>query len=151
MKKTVSAIRKANKEGYAGLAIVIDRDEYPDKDRIGALREGREAIESETSPPCALGCAVEAFDAWMLADRGAVAGAGGNVDALPVHPETVRRPKEAAGRVFETTAGSGLGAYYAQVAAAVGLDLLKKACPLGFAPFAQEVRDRLGPVVGAGQ
>ena len=151
MKKTVSAIRKAKKEGYAGLAIVIDRDRYPDRDRLGAIREGREALEGEAPAPCALGCAAEAFDAWMLADRGAVAGAGGNVDALPPHPEDLPRPKDAADGVFGTTASTGLGAHYARVAAVVGLELLKKSCPVGFSPFAKEVQQRLGPVVANAQ
>jgi hypothetical protein len=125
MKKTISAIRRAKSEGFAGLAIVIDRDGYRDRERIDALHEGREATEGEPSLPCALGCAVESFDAWMLADRSAIAAAGGNVDALPAHPEDMARPKEDADSVFGTVAGSGLGACYAQVAVSADLDLLR--------------------------
>jgi hypothetical protein len=42
----------------------------------------------------------------------------------------------------------GLGEKYAVVASHIDQARLEKACPKGFAPFAEEVRQRIAPVVG---
>ena len=150
-KKTTVAVRRAKQEGFAAIAIVIDRDRRPDRERIGALQEGRTAVDGPSYPPCALGVAVETFDAWMIADGTAVGAAGGDSTRSHPSPEemdgkegTDRHPKDRAVSLF----GAGnLGDSYASAASNVDLELLARHCSRGFKPFADEVRDRIGPAV----
>jgi len=59
--------------------------------------------------------------------------------------DTGKHPKDVAAVIFGSKAG--LGGKYAVVAHHVDLDQLAKTCPKGFAPFADDVRRRIGPVV----
>lgn len=151
-KKVIRAIRQAKRDGFTALAIVIDRDGKPDRERIHALRGGRDALPAQEYPPCAVGTPVEAFDAWMIVDPKAVQGAGGDHRQCHAHPEklngkeeTGRHPKDIAGAIFGGK--RGLGSKYAAVAEKVDLGLLGRKCPKGFAPFAKEVQTRILPVV----
>jgi hypothetical protein len=149
-KKTIAAVLRARRAGFSGAVILIDRHGYRDTARIGALRSGRDLLEPQDSLPCAVGCAVEAFDAWMVVDRQAVVEADGLPEHCSDHPESLANPKRVADRVFGTSGGAGLGPKYARVAACADLDLLKRACPQGFAPFAEEVERRIAPLVPRG-
>lgn len=151
-KKALQAIRQAASEGFDGVTLVIDRDRREDRRTIIPLREGRDAVAAEGGPPCAVGQAVETFDAWMIADGKAIAAAGGDASRSHLTPEspdkaegTGGHPKQWAADLFR--GGGDLGGRYAIVARKVDLDLLEKRCPSGFAPFAREVRERIGPVV----
>ncbi|MFB3894435.1 MAG: DUF4276 family protein [Phycisphaerae bacterium] len=154
-KKVKRAILLAKAQKHAGAVILVDRDRLPDSERIKPLQEGRSALEHDLAcPPCAVGMAVEAFDAWMIADGGALGKAGGNAARSHPSPETMdgvegtgRHPKDRAAEVFG--GGQGLGDKYAQVASHVDLGLLAKCCPKGFAPFAEEVTKRILPAVRA--
>jgi hypothetical protein len=147
-KKALQAIEIAKEEGFDALVILIDRDGAPDRERIDALREGREQrVHSPKHPPCAMGAAVEAFDAWMIVDGKAIKHAGG--DAAQSYPEaeklggrakTPRHPKERAKAILGE---DGLREKYAQIAAVVDLDLLAECCPQGFAPFREEIAEKL--------
>lgn len=148
-KKVVRAIRQAKRELFEAAAIVIDRDRKPDAERIQALRQGRDKMLHTGYPPCAVGAAVEAFDAWMIVDPKAVGAAGGDAAHCHVEPEKLRgkegsrrHPKDIAADIFGSK--KGLGKRYARVARHVDLPLLEKSCPRGFAPFADEVRERIG-------
>jgi len=150
-KKTAAAVRRAQDNGFTAVVVLIDRDRQPDRDRLGALTEGRSHVEGVQYPPCAVGTAVEALDAWMIADGTAVGAAGG--DSANCHPApegldgkegTGNHPKDRAAELFGR---GGLGEKYALVAEAVDLELLEKQCPKGFKPFADDVRERIGPVV----
>ena len=154
-RKVKKAIQAAKLEGYDGVVVVIDRDCEPDRYRIGALRKGRDDMQADGYTPCAVGTAVEAFDAWMIADGKAIGDAGGNASISHPKPEkldgkegTGQHPKDRAARIFG--GGRGLGQTYAAVAANVDIDLLKRRCPQGFAPFAEEVAEHLVPLVSAG-
>lgn len=151
-KKVIRAIRQAKHDKYTALAIVIDRDGKADRERIQALRRGRDALAGQECPPCAVGTPVEAFDAWMITDPKAVRSAGGDHRQCHVDPEklagkegTARHPKDIAGAIFGDK--RALGSKYAAVAEKVDLTLLRKNCPKGFAPFAKEVETRILPVV----
>jgi hypothetical protein len=153
-KNATGAVVKAWEDGFAAVVVVIDRDRKSPTCTILPIKAGRDAAVQIIGLPCAVGCAIEAFDAWMIADGKAIGAAGG--DASISHPEpeklkekegTGQHPKYRAMRIFG--GGQGLGAKYAQVASAVDIDLLKTACPDGFAPFAKEVEERLLPVVGS--
>jgi hypothetical protein len=153
-KKAQQAIREAGQGGFDALAIVIDRDRRPDSRTLRPLRQGRDALAQEAFPACAIGTAVETFDAWMIADGKAAKAAGGDPAKTHPNPESLDRkegtdkhPKDVADAVFDTEGGSGLGPMYAVVAEHVDLELLENACPQGFAPFAAEVRERIRPAV----
>ena len=153
--KVMRAVRQARRNGFSAVAIVIDRDREPDKGRIGALREGRDAVNGSEYPPCAVGCAVETFDAWMIADGKATGLAGG--DSSKSHPEPEKlhgkrdtsrdHPKNRAAEILGVSVKNIPASKYATVALHVDLELLDKACPKGFKPFAAEVRKKILPVI----
>jgi hypothetical protein len=151
-RKVIRAVRQARRDGFTAAAIVIDRDRRRDNERIGALRDGRDAVSALEYPPCAVGAAVEAFDAWMIADGKAIGEAGGVADRSHPDPESLdgkegkgKHPKDVAAKIFGGK--HNLPQKYPVVASNVDLSFLEKACPKGFKPFAEEVRERLSPVV----
>lgn len=151
-KKVKRAILRAKLDGFDAVAILIDRDRKPDAERIAALQAGRDALDGLGYPPCAVGAAVEAFDAWMICDTEAIRAAGGDGSKAHANPESLdgkegtgRHPKDHAARIFG--GGGRLGEKYAAVVANADLERLKKTCPKGFQPFAAEVESRLGSVV----
>ena len=152
-KKVIRAMRQAERGGFHGAVIVIDRDRQPDRERIGALRQGRDVADDAGCPPCAVGTAVETFDAWMIADADGIKTAGGDPTKAPPNPESLdakagpRHPKDVAHDVFGAAEGSGLGEKYAHVAREADLTTLERNCPKSFAPFAKEVRERIAPAL----
>ncbi|MCY2927627.1 MAG: hypothetical protein NT031_19740, partial [Planctomycetota bacterium] len=150
-KKAKKAIFDASESGYAAIVILIDRDGDSDAERIVPIREARDATWG-TGVPCAVGQAVEAFDAWMIADGKAIKEAGG--DAARQHP----MPENLAGKdgskhhpkawAMDILGGKeSLADKYAVIAAKARLDILAACCPKGFAPFAEDVKERIRPVV----
>ena len=107
-KKTAAAVRRARREGFAAVAVVIDRDRKTDAERIAALRQGRDLADRPDYPPCAVGTAIETFDAWMIVDGTAVKAAGGNPESCHPSPETLNgeaRNREASERLGEAHSG----------------------------------------------
>ena len=151
--KVIRAMRQAQRDGFLGAVIVMDRDRQPDRERIDALRQGRDAADDAGCPPCAVGTAVETFDAWMIADADGIKTAGGDPTKAPPNPESLdakagpRHPKDVAHDVFGAAEGSGLGEKYAHVAREADLTTLERNCPKSFAPFAKEVRERIAPAL----
>jgi hypothetical protein len=152
-KKVYHAMRQAHRAGLSGLVVVMDRDDKPDAERIEQLRAGRDAAEASYPVACAVGTAVETFDAWMIVDGAAIGEAGG--DAARPHPGaeglTGRDGKHhrAKARAIEIFGGEGgLRGKYAIVADCIDLDELKTRCPRGFQPFADEVARRLAAAIG---
>jgi len=149
-RKVKGAMRTAKLEGHNGVVVLIDRDREPDGERIGALREGRDSMQADVPVPCAVGTAVETFDAWMIADLTAVQAAKGDHSKVPPNPESLAgkegtgsHPKE----VARAALGPGLARAYSTVAENADFEVLKRQCPQGFAPFAGEVEKHLVPVV----
>jgi len=154
-KKVVAVIRQAARMGHAAAVIVIDRDREADKERIEALREGRDSLNGPGHRACAVGVAVETFDAWMIADPAAIQQAGGDSGKSVAQPESLAGkpgskddPKMVAAEAFGLSKGVGLADKYAKAAAVADLETLAKKCPKGFRPFAEEVRERIRPAVG---
>jgi hypothetical protein len=152
-KKTEAVIRFARQNHFHAIVILLDRDRAPTAKKIRPLQDRREAIAASAYLPCAIGCAIEAFDAWMIVDGAAIGAAGGQAGRTHPDPEkldgkegTGRHPKDRAIELFGSR--DVLTGAYAAVAARVDLGLLGKACPQGFAPFAAEVKERIAPVVG---
>jgi hypothetical protein len=149
-KKVYSAIWHAangsDGQAFDAVVMLVDRDGPKNDRRLSDMQQGRREY-GESRFPCALGVAVEAFDAWMIADSKGIAAAGGDGTKSHTKPEDPRLPKDAADAIFGTHGGTGLGPKYAIVAEKADLARLEKACPKGFAPFADEVRERIAPVV----
>lgn len=133
--------------------ILVDRDRKRTHDVLVPLEAGRDSEATARMVPCAVGHAIETFDAWMLPDGNAIRSAGGDPSCNHPDPEKLagkensgKHPKDVTANAFGTR--SHLGPEYALVAACIDIDLLRRHCPQGFAPFADEVTQRLTPVVG---
>jgi len=150
-KKVYSAMwRGANgPEGrtFDAVVVVVDRDGPKNAQRLAQMQQGRD-VYGDSSIPCALGVAVEAFDAWMIADAHGISAGGGDATKADANVETIRLPKGAADAIFGTHGGTGLGPKYAIVAQEADIANLEQLCPQGFKPFADEVRQRIRPMVG---
>lgn len=152
-KKVKRAILKAHQEGHQAAVIVIDRDAQPDAERIQAMRQARDEMVDGWYPPCAVTTAVETFDAWMIVDGKAIKESGGDhknshsdPEALDGRPGSGQHPKDKAAEIFGGL--RGLGGKYAAAAKHADLGLLRRRCPKGFEPFAQEVEQQIGPIFG---
>jgi hypothetical protein len=150
-KKVYSAIWHAanSKDGqtFDAVVVLVDRDGAKNDRRLSDMQQGRNEY-GESQLPCALGVAVETFDAWMIADPHGIAAANGDAEKAHAKPEETRLPKDVADAIFGTSGGTGLGPVYAVVAENANLANLEKACPRGFKPFADEVRRRIAPAIG---
>jgi hypothetical protein len=150
-RKVLQGLTEAKIDGFDAVVVLIDRDGDPDSKRLVPLQRGRDSHWARI-PVCAVGTAVETFDAWMIADPGAIEKAGGDKSKHRPDPEklngkegTDKHPKDWAAKIFG--GGKGLGEAYATVAAHVDIEHLRKSCPKGFAPFADDVRARILPAV----
>jgi hypothetical protein len=154
-RKAKSAIQQAKRDGFSAAVIVIDRDRAANRRRIHSLGTGRDEMQYSSTPPCAVGMAVETFDAWMIFDADAARKAGGDHTKCHPNPEALSRkegtgehPKDVAAAVFGGK--QGLGTAYAAVASGVDLGRLKQVCHEGFAPFAADVDRHLATFRGDG-
>jgi hypothetical protein len=151
--KVRDAIVEARISKCSAVVIVVDRDSTRPGLRLTALAAGRvladqqgEALAGKT----ALGVAVETVETWLLADETALNaaldprppaattpspelldGAAGS----PKHPKTQLRSLLNRGR-------REVAWPYDEIAEQARLDALAARCPLGFAPFAAEVKAR---------
>jgi len=152
-RKAAQGIAKARAEGFDAVVILIDRDRRTNAETIDCLSQGRDSVTQKMpSPRCAVGVAIETFDAWMIVDGAAIGDAGGDAshsfpeaEGLDGDEQSGRHPKTKAAQIFGS--GEGLGDKYAAVAKHVRLDLLSKLCDKGFAPFAREVQAHLLPLL----
>ncbi len=150
-RKVQNAILLAKARGCRAVVILIDRDTEPDSERIILLKKGRDSLATYVGyPACAVGCAVETFDAWMIADGKAIKQAGGagnhkNPESLDGKEGTGKHPKDIAANIFDGK--RNLSKKYAVVAENTDLLSLEKACPKGFKPFANEVREKILPAI----
>jgi hypothetical protein len=137
-----------------GAVFVID-SEGDLKSKREVLCKGRD--DARTSLPMAVGVAHPCIESWLLADPDAIrTGLGlnkipekhSNPEELPApqknrshNPKTVLR--ESAGIVHQELSAE----LKDQIAAAMNdMDIVRKKCPLGFAPFADEVETHIRPL-----
>jgi hypothetical protein len=136
-KRAVAWMRDAEKRGYDGLILLVDRDSQPPReaDIDRAQSDTTSAIQR------ALGVAIEMFDAWILADECALTEVLGVEVSRQADPETVRDPKSKVEALLRLSP-RGLAAteMYAGVAKIADLAILEARCPRGFRPFAARVR-----------
>jgi len=150
------AMINAKAFSYDGVIAVVDRDGKCNKDRIKELREGRDrAHEYGSLIPCALGVAIETIEAWILGDREALKQGLGFSPARPVaHPEKIwgnegsgNHPKDRIRDLFaQDDSERSDPEMVRDVVSLADPATLKRTCPAGFAPFAEEVETNIGLV-----
>ncbi|MFP4435407.1 MAG: hypothetical protein ACLFTN_13165, partial [Phycisphaerae bacterium] len=143
-RKTMVAMTRGGLDGFDAVVVVMDRDRV--RSRLNDLATGRDDSSSDISSPfvpCAVGVAVETFDAWMIVDGGAAKCAGaeganthGEPEKLTGKEKSGNHPKDRAEDIF----GGGLTEAYSAVAPSVDLDMLRERCPNGFGAFADDVQ-----------
>lgn len=88
-KKAIGWMREARKRGFGAVILLVDRDQVGE--RLNEITDAQNHT-SICDIPRALGVAVEAFDAWMLADQQALSGVlGVNIQTQP-DPESIAHP-----------------------------------------------------------
>jgi len=143
-KLALKAMKHALDSGFDALVLVTDADGY--KDRSDQFDEAQETTRFPI--PRALGIAVEAFDAWILADHQALSTVLNKAVSLLPMPESYKgpkgspkHPKQVCKSLIEEHGWDGSGAeFYAAACACADLDVLADRCPRGFQPFLQRLR-----------
>jgi hypothetical protein len=143
LKLAWKAMLHATRNGFDALVLVTDAD-----GRHARITEFDEAQQSDRFlVPRALGIAVEAFDAWILADHQAMSQALVRTVQLQPLPENFtggkgsdRHPKQVCRALLEQHGWGGTQAeFYAAVCRCAELDVLAARCPRGFQPFLQRL------------
>jgi hypothetical protein len=149
------AKRQAFNSKSAGLVFVIDTEgSHPGQ--LEQLQRGRDFELHEF--PAAVGVAHPCIEAWLLADASAISRALGLASLradVPEEPETLPAPykdrKQNPKAVLARCAGQGRPLSSAQTTRIVqvvrDLDVIRTRCPIGFAPFAEEVLGRIKPIL----
>lgn len=151
--KVSFARRQARYSGSMGIVVVIDSD-GDWEGRYEQLKKGRD-VDQDPDFPTALGVAHPCIEAWLLSDPAAIRKAfhlsgtpsvPEDPEKLPAadsdtsHPKNVL--KDAAGKTRRLSAQEKT-----EIAKNLSdLDLLRKQCPISFAPFADEVQKHLRPL-----
>jgi hypothetical protein len=138
-KRAVGWLKEAERRDVDALILLIDDD------RKKKERRGRQIAEAQDCPLSqlrrAMGVAIRAFDAWMLADEKALTEVLGCTIVRQPDPETIRDPKQVCANLLaEGQNKMAQSEMYAGIAYRVDLALLSLRCRSGFAPFAARVR-----------
>jgi hypothetical protein len=147
------AKRQASCNGSAGVVFVLD-SEGDLKERRKELIEGRDRGCPEY--PMAVGVAHPCIEAWLLTDAGAIR-QGLGLAELPAIPEKSEQlpapchnqknnPKAILRKIAETAKRELCSRDKDSIAALIDLSLLRQRCPLGFAPFADDVDRYIRPL-----
>ena len=139
-RKALQWVQNAQKRGFDAIVLLVDRDRFPD--RIKGIDKAQRTLSPTTMLPRALGVAIWAFDAWMLADENALSESLGRTVQCQPAPETIRDPKSVCESLRDESPNCqlGLAEMYDLVAKNIRLDILEQRCPSGFKPFAERVR-----------
>jgi len=143
--------RQARANRSHAVVFVVD-SEGDLKGKRAALVKGREAATSKL--PMAIGVAHPCIEAWLLADAMAIRRGMGldRTPAVPDNPEALPAPcRNNAKRVLVKAAGSTKkelsAAQKDDIARAMNnMQLARDRCPAGFAPFADEVEQKIRPL-----
>lgn len=138
-KKAVRWMLEARKRGFDAIILLVDRDRVPSR---------RTEIEKSQSDHTicnirrALGVPVEAFDAWMLADEQAISSVLTVTVPTQPNPENIAHPKDHFEALLRSLGKFWGGAeMYAEIAKKLNIAILEARCPIGFAAFADRVRN----------
>jgi len=150
-RKTKYLTRRARADGFAALAIVVDTDKSSPREKLRALRAGRDEDRQNNPPfPTALGEANPHFDVWLLDDAVAVCKALGLAGDFEV-PNAIKvdYPKDdLSGLVEQSPIGfSQVSDALGEIARHVSSDRCVHRKETGFATFAKDVCDEIKPTV----
>jgi hypothetical protein len=143
--------RRAQADGFVSLAIVVDTDKTPPRDKLRALRQGRDEDRLDHPPfPTASGEANPHFDVWLLDDAVAVRGALQLPADFSVE-NAVRAvyPKDTLSKLMEQ---SQIGSrQVSDVLGEIARRLVPERCvhgkQTGFSSFAEDVQDEIRPTI----
>jgi hypothetical protein len=155
-RKVLYAKVQAFYSGRDGVVFVVDTEgKKPDRKRK-EMAEGRD--EKLTDYPMAIGVAHPCIEAWLLADAPAIARGLGlsNVPQVPQEPEALPAPWKRSGNDLKIELARCAGqnnplssSDTTKIASAIeDPSVIERNCPLGFGPFAAEVRERIRPLFG---
>lgn len=150
--KAKAAVLLARRHGCKGLVLVVDNDGKDDEDRLEKLKECKPLAAGQ--PVVACGLAVQSIEAWTLGAPEAIAtvlgvGVGTVRKEYPgPHVETLlensgkeeQRPKGLVSRLAQLGHREDTIEFRREVAEQTDIAALERACPAGFAPFAEELR-----------
>jgi hypothetical protein len=138
-------------KGVSGVVFVMDSEGIPEV--INELIQGRDAEHADF--PMAVGMAHPCVEAWLLCDAKAIQSACCLPATPPVsaHPETLPAPQQNRGVNPKTELKRVAGVESAAQKDAIARQIkdfavLRAACPKGFAPFADEIEQRIKPLLG---
>ncbi len=152
--KAEAARKQARRNGSHAVVFVVD-SEGDLKARSKTLKEGRDAGPSH--PPKAVGVAHPCIESWLLTDAAAIRRALdlSRTPEIPDEPEKLLAPSQNR----ENNPKTVLRDIYGQskkelptkdkdriVAAMNDMNLVRERCPLGFAPFVDEVQQHIRPL-----
>lgn len=153
-RKVHRVLRDAELNDEQALIIVVDRDGTPGRSRFEELDRGRQ----DSEVPCAIGVAQEMVEAWLLGDPGAWERAFGTDAPKPPNDPEVRTTanspspnsaKQVLRRLLDDANATGSNLQrYTLIARNTRWQALAVGCPRSFKPFAEEVRERIGPMFG---
>jgi hypothetical protein len=136
-KRAVRWLMEAERRGVDALILLIDHDGRDE--RCEQIERAQESALSQL--PRAMGVAIRAFDAWILADERAITEVLGYAVSRQSDPETIRDPKRVcAGLLANGQNQMAQSEMYARIAHRIDIDLLSSRCPMGFGLFAGYVR-----------
>ena len=147
------AKRQASCNGSAGIVFVVNTEgEHPDK--LEELQRGRDFGLPDY--PAAVGAAHPCIEAWLLADAPAISRAmrlPRRAD-VPAEPESLPAPRKDRNQNPKAVLGRCAGRNQTLSAAETtrivqeirDLSAIRDRCPIGFAPFADEVIGIIKPV-----
>lgn len=143
--------RRARADGFIALAIVVDTDKAPPRDRLRDLRRGREEDRQGNPPfPTALGEANPHFDVWLLDDTVAVREALQLAADFHV-PNAAKAayPKDALSELIQHSQMTSLPV--SEIVGEIARHLVPERCvhrkETGFFTFIKDVGDEIGPVM----
>jgi hypothetical protein len=135
--RAVGWLKYAADHGFNGLVLLIDQDGQKDREAGLAAAQSNSLFEL----PRAMGVAVQAFDAWMLADETALTQAFKQVVNRQPAPETIANPKGAFQQLMhELGPQTTQTDLYLASAKLVNIDVLLDRCPRGFKTFYERLR-----------
>ncbi|OHB64545.1 MAG: hypothetical protein A2Y77_14085 [Planctomycetes bacterium RBG_13_62_9] len=140
-KRALRWLMEAEKRGVDALILLIDEDGQ--RERCEQIQRAQES--SLRQLPRAMGVAIRAFDAWMLADERALTNVlGRRIDRQP-EPESIRDPKNVCEDLLANSQNQmAQREIYARIAEEVDVAVLSSRCQTGFRPFAGHVRQVFG-------
>ena len=137
LKRAVRWLLEAQKRRVDALVLLIDEDGR--HERVAQIEAAQNSSLSHLAR--AMGVAIRAFDAWMLADERALTEVLGHPISRQRDPERIADPKAVcAGLLASARADMTQTEMYARIASQLDVTALSARCPAGFQPFATRVR-----------